>query len=58
MPAGVFQVVQAERGEVLEHLVFQLVAVDHEEDGRFVCRRRAKKVVSAALIMVKVLPLP
>ena len=41
--AGVFQVAQAERVEVLEQLVFQLVAVDHEENGRFFRRRRAKK---------------
>ncbi len=34
--AGVLQVTQAERGEVLEHLVFQLVAVDHQQDGRLV----------------------
>jgi len=30
---GVLQVALAERGEVLEHLIFQLVAVDHQEDG-------------------------
>ena len=29
-----FHVCQAERGQVLEHLIFQLVAVDHQEDGR------------------------
>ena len=33
---GVFQVAQAECGQVLEHLIFQLVAVNHEEDGRLV----------------------
>ena len=31
--ASVLQIAQTECGEVLEHLVFQLVAVDHQEDG-------------------------
>ena len=31
---GVRHVAQAHRREVLEHLVFQLVAVDHQQDGR------------------------
>ena len=34
--AGVLQIAQAERSEVLEHLIFQLVAVDHQKDGRLV----------------------
>ena len=34
--AGVLHVAQAQRREVLEHLVFQLVAVDHQQDGRLV----------------------
>ncbi len=37
------QVAQAERGEVLEHLVFQLVAVDHQQDGRLVRLGRAEE---------------
>ncbi len=41
--AGVLQVAQAERGEVLEHLVFQLVAVDHQQDGGLVRLGRAEK---------------
>jgi hypothetical protein len=41
--AGVFQIAQAERGEVLEHLVFQLVAVDHQQDGRLVRCGRAEQ---------------
>ena len=40
---GVLQVAQAERGEVLEHLVFQLVAVDHQEHGRLVRLGRAEE---------------
>ena len=42
--ASVLQIAQAERGEVLEHLVFQLVAVDHQEDGRLICLGRPKKL--------------
>ena len=34
--ARVLQIAQAERGEVLEHLVFQLVAVDHQQHRRLV----------------------
>jgi hypothetical protein len=40
---GMFQIAQAERGKVLEHLVFQLVAVDHQQHGRLVGRLLAKK---------------
>ena len=32
--AGVRHVGQADRREILEHLIFQLVAVDHQQDGR------------------------
>ena len=41
--AGVLQIAEAERGEVLEHLIFQLVAVDHQEDGRLVRLGRAEE---------------
>jgi hypothetical protein len=41
--AGMLQVAQAERGKVLEHLVFQLVAVDHQQHGRFVRPGRAEQ---------------
>ena len=37
------QVAQAQRGQVLEHLVFQLVAVDHQQDGRLVRLGRAEE---------------
>ena len=33
-----------QRGEVLEHLIFQLVAVDHEEDGGLVRPGRTEKL--------------
>lgn len=34
--AGVFQIPQPQRRQVLEHLVFQLVAVDHQQHRRLV----------------------
>jgi len=34
--AGVLQVALAQRGQVLEHLVFQLVAGDHQQHGGLV----------------------
>jgi len=43
---SVLQIAQTERGEVLEHLVFQLVAVDHQEDGRLVRLGCPKKLFS------------
>ena len=39
--AAVFKSAQSKRSKVLEHLVFQLVAVDHQKDGRLVSLRRA-----------------
>ncbi len=42
--ACMFQVAETERGEVPEHLVFQLVAVDHQQDGRFIRLRRTEQL--------------
>jgi hypothetical protein len=41
--AGVLQVAQAQRREVLEHLIFQLVAVDHQQHGGLVRLGRAEQ---------------
>jgi hypothetical protein len=41
---SVLQIAQTECGEVLEHLIFQFVAVDHQEDSRLVRLGRPKKL--------------
>ncbi len=45
--ASMFQIAQTECGKVLEHLVFQLVSVNHQEDGRLVRLGCAKELFRA-----------
>ena len=40
---GMFQIAQPQRSKIFEHLVFQLVPVDHQEDGRLLRLRRTKE---------------
>ena len=40
---GMLQVAETDRFQVLQHLIFQFVTVDHQEDGWFVCRRSAEE---------------